>query len=558
MIQSMIQISAILMFGWMFSFQSLEALATEGASLDREVSIEFSPVPNAKYYEIRATKKGDTSLPPILFSIESSSFLKRLPLGSWFLEVRSFDMRGVAGRWEPMGDIMLGFRPPTIKLPSEASILKSSGGRKKQINFAWESFHPNAEFQFQVQDQIKNEIIVAQNVRGNAFTTELMPGKYRWILKSIVPRGIPLDGKDPDPITFRISAGQLEKPEIEKAAKLNPRAIIWKKPEHSLEFSIKLEKVKEERKRELSIWDTITSEVTSATTKEIPMDLEEGLYRFSIISMAPNFEPSESRSVTFKIMRKNLDKNKVSKDAIVADKLKLNSPGHTPIDFIQASVGPVFWNYSFASESGQKFEIVSGTVTAIDAALTKWFAKWETAAWGAEFRGRQTNIYLFEGGTSDVAEQNQVQVTDRRLAVLLRRRTIFNRLGVDTILGIGNHQYTYLIQDQLNSTIHPITGQLLEIYLGGALDWQFINNNHIALDLTFHPVGKSIGISADKTWQYTASIRYLKQALHDRSFLTLNIENFRSRVNTHSERFTGSAETISSWYRLGAGVGIKI
>lgn len=132
------------------------------------------------------------------------------------------------------------------------------------------------------------------------------------------------------------------------------------------------------------------------------MDLEEGLYRFSIIAMAPNFEPSESRSISFKIVRKNVDKNKISENGNVLDKSKLSSPGHNPIDFIQASVGPVIWNYSFVSESGQKFELVSGTVTAVDAALTKWITKSETAAWGAEFRGRQTNIYLFEGSTSNV------------------------------------------------------------------------------------------------------------------------------------------------------------
>lgn len=146
------------------------------------------------------------------------------------MEVRSLDRRGVAGRWEPMGDIMLGFRPPTIKFPGEGSLLRSSAGQKKQIHFAWDSFHPNAEFQFQIQDQIKNDIVVTQNVRGDALTTELLPGKYRWILKSIVPLGIPLEGKDPEPINFRISAGQLGKTVIEKLAKVNPKMIIWKNP----------------------------------------------------------------------------------------------------------------------------------------------------------------------------------------------------------------------------------------------------------------------------------------------------------------------------------------
>jgi hypothetical protein len=455
-----------------------------------------------------------------------------------------------------MGIIEIGFKPPAIISPIDGSVIRLLNGQKAQIAFSWDTFDPNAEYTILIQDQNRKENILEKTVKGGSYKYEVGPGLFRWYLKSTLPEGITLDGKDPNPISFKVIGKKLERPEFEKIKKINPKIIKWKRVKNSNEFQVQLERLAASGKKERGVSELISSEVTTSTSKELPVNLPEGRYKFSAQAVSAFYEPSEYRSIVFDI----LPSKSIKTDAnILANAKPIAATSiNVPLDFIQLSIGPVIWNYSFASTLGQKFELVSGTITAIDGDITKWFSKTPTSSWGAEFRGRQTNIYLFEGEASRASGQNEVMVTDRRLAVLTRRRTSIDKFGIDAILGVGRHQYTYLVQDQLKSTIHSVNGQLLEIYVGGALDWQFASNKHLSFDLTFHPVGTSIGISAEKTWQYTATLRFIRQAIHERSFFTLNLENFRSRLNTRSDRFTGSAETISTWLRLGAGIGIKI
>ena len=311
---------------------------------------------------------------------------------------------------------------------------------------------------------------------------------------------------------------------------------------------------------------------TDKTNLALPSDLEPGDYRVLIVANASGFDASEPGIAEFKIL--TADELQAKEKAQQTEKLAANKPKnesaatamiknpplprHTPVDFTQGSMGPVFWTYNFSSTSGQKFNLMAATVTAISADVTKWFAKTPKSAWALEARGRQTNIYMFENSSSEFDGQSKITIADRRIALNLRQRKIIDRVGIDVVLGIGTHHYTYLVQEQLNSIIRPIEGQLLELYIGGAIDWQVRSGSHTMFDLTFHPVGSAIGITADQTWQYTATLKYMRQILHERSYLSLAFENFRSRVNTHSEYFTGEAATISTWYRIGLGLAIKI
>ena len=538
------------------SYRPQGALATEEPALDREISIEFEAVSNAKSYEIRAQPINRPDSPVRLFKTDKTAFSQRLPLGTWSLEIRSFDHRGVAGRWQPLDKLTIGFKAPTIKHPPDGALVKCEAGKKIMMDFSWDTFHPNAEYELTIQDEKEVTVVQTESIKGGPFKKELAPGKYRWILKSKPPKDITVDGKDSQANSFTISRSALSAPEISKTAKVDPLVIEWKKQDDTIKFQVQLEKILDETAKNPTPAEVIVSEIIDANRMSIPAALKSGWYRFSVSALAPEFEPSETSSITFKISPKKEAKTN-GKNTLVNQARKAGS-GYSSMDFIQASIGPVIWNYTFSSTAGQKFALVAGTITAIDADITKWFAKSESSSWGTEFRGRLTNIYLFQGGESGVAGQEAITVSDRRLAVLIRKRTIFKRVGVDAILGIGNHRYTYLIQDQTNSVLYPIAGQLVELYVGGALDWQLKSKNHLAFDITFHPVGSSFGISADQTWQYTAILRYMRQAIHDRSFLTLNLENFRSRINTNSNRFRGNAETISNWYRLSAGLGFKL
>ena len=525
-------------------------------TLQRQIDIDLESVPDASQYEIKATSTNNAESASLSYIVPKNSFSKRLPLGKWKLEMRSYDQRGIAGRWEPISEIDLKFKPATLIEPSAKSVFRTQPDKNITMNFRWDVFDEEATFSLEIKAVTTGETVISKEIKGGSTQVNLKQGTYTWRVESKPPDDIKVDGNDPNLSDFMISAGQLQKPVIKKLAKNPPEIIEWNTHKYATSFDVKMERFKDLHGRPIKPPVQVVFRNIGTTSESIPQKLEPGTYRFIVLAKADGFEDSIPQQTTFRIPF-GYSELKPETTPKAAKKIA-QGPRHTPVDFLQGSMGPVLWNYSFQSSGGQKFELTSATVTAIAADANKWLTKGETSAWAAEFRARQTNIYLFENNGPQKSDQKKVTVADRRLALLARRRKIIDRVGLDVIVGVGSHHYTYLIQDQRTSLIYPLEGQLIELYLGGALDWQLKSASHAVFDLTFHPVGTSIGISADQTWQYTASARYIHQSFHNRSFYSLSLENFRSRVNTHSERFSGDAQTISNWYRAGIGLAFKI
>jgi hypothetical protein len=544
----------------------ISALLASGAFanaefIERDIEMNLDPVANAQKYEVRVTSMTFKELPPIVYKIQTNHFTQRLRLGKWRIEGRSIDGRGVAGRWSALGEVNIGFKTPKVITPKSGETIQTSPSKKAPITIQWESFSPLARYRVQIFRESLDRAIFDREVKGNQLVVGLPHGRYTINLKSLPPAGVDLEGQDPSPIPLTVSAGKLSTPNVQPVVMPPPLRVTWQAPPSARNYQVKLIRVKPSNETKASAADVIQTISTEKTTVALPTKLAPGSYRVEVVATAPGFEPSDAGARDFVIAvpkpaDEKLIKQKLS-DKTPESKSTAPEPKHVPVDFIQGSVGPVFWSYNFSSTSGQTFNLVAATITAISADLTKWFGQSEGSAWAAEVRGRQTNIYLFDGG-SDVVGQEKVTIADRRIAAIVRRRSIIDRVGIDVLVGLGTHHYTYLTQNQLDSIIRPVGGQLLEIYLGGALDWQVRKGSHTSFDLTFHPVRSSRGIAADQTWQYTATLKYMRQFFHDHSYISVAMENYRSRINTHSEYFSGEAETISNWYRLGFGLGFKL
>ena len=301
-----------------------------------------------------------------------------------------------------------------------------------------------------------------------------------------------------------------------------------------------------------------TENSTENSTETMPPDLKPGAYKISITAKAIGFTDSKASLWNFKVQAPKPLALSPSKKEVVTPPRHLVRPHHVPVDFLQGSMGPVFWTYNFKANDGQYFNLIAATVNAISADVNKWFAQTPESAWAVEVRGRQTNIYLFEQPDPAIPQQSKIIVDDRRIALVGRRRKIIDRVGIDAIFGLGTHHYTYLLQDSESSVITPEGGNLYEFYVGGAADWEAPSGRHASFDLVFHPVGFSSGISAVTTLQYTGTLRLLQPMLNKKSYLSLVFENIRSRVQTIGPTESTSGQTTSTWYRFGVGLAIKI
>jgi hypothetical protein len=531
--------------------------------LERTVEIEFDPVPNAKQYEVKVTSTSDPQIKPQYTILKGNLFSQKIPLGTWKIEVRAYDQRGVGGRWNPIGDVDVKFRTPKLLSPGRNSTLKNSPDEAVPVTFKWSTFSPDAQYSFVIKSTDPDTTIVDQKVTGGTFQYPLKQGSYTWTVTSNPPQGMKVEGTDPEPWPFAVNAGKLKDPVFEKPLKKPPESISWKSVPYATSYSVTLDRTTNEHFEALSAPESVSEKSTINLSEDIPANLKPGQYRIRVEAYAVGFEASRERAIQFKIPAPVVKETSAEIAGHKAQDLAKKptagpQPNHVPVTFVQASMGPVFWSYAYSSSLSQHFKINALTMTAISADVTKWFAKTPTSAWAVEVRGRQTNIILFPEEDPQNPGQSRVTVADRRLALIGRRRKIIDRVGVDAIFGFGSHHYTYLLQSTDGSIIRPVEGDLLEFYVGGAMDWQLKTGSHASFDLTFHPVGFSTGISSVKTLQYTATLRLLKPVLHERSFLALNFENIRSRVDTIDKSTTARIETISAWYRLGIGLAIKL
>jgi hypothetical protein len=534
------------------------------STLEREIEMDLDVVEGAKKYEIRISDPTGLK-PPVTQTIQDTHFLRKVGLGKWKFEVRSFDKRGVAGRWNDLGTIEVGFKAPLFKSPTQGQVIAGSSQNKTPTTVKWTSFSSQAKYQVKLTKEGQDKPILDQTTSATTINAKLSLGQYTVTLKSIVPEGTPLDGKDPEPLTFTIKAGKLATPEVASNFPSTDKTWMWKPVKDAKSYSFTLIQTKDESGKPIVSNPNEQTFNTNKPEASKPNDLAPGTYQVLIVAKADYFDDSDAARSTVLIPKPEVTPPKPPEPQPAKESTpsktanKKIEPNHVPVDFIQGTMGPVFWQYSFNSTSGQNFNLFAGTLTAISADANRWFAKTPTSAWAAEVRGRQTNVYLFENGDSDIPSQTKVSVADRRIALIARKRKIINRVGIDAIFGLGHHHYTYLTQNLTTSVISPVEGNLIEYYIGGALDWQIKNGSHLSFDMTFHPVSQAVGISADQTWQYTSSLKYMRRLLHDRSYLSTVLENFRSRVNTHNlDAFEGEAETISTWYRFGLGLAFKI
>ena len=444
--------AALLALAALFALRPNSALAEP--RLERTIEIDFDAVPNATQYEVKVLPFSDLSIQPLTFLLDGVHFSEKIPLGHWKIDVRTFDKRHVAGRWNSLGDVEIKFKAPVLLNPTEKATLSTEPDIKKPVIFKWEAFSPLASYKLVIKSNSSPKAILDTKVVGGTFTHPLAPGSYTWSITSKPPKGIALDGVDPKVASFDILAGRL----------------------------------------------------------------------------APPIYPPQQ------IVR----------------------PHHAPVDFLQGSMGPVFWTYNFKSKTAPQFNLIAATVNAISADVNKWFAQTPESAWAVEVRGRQTNIYLFEQPDPAIPQQSKIIVADRRIALVGRRRKIIDRVGIDAIFGLGTHHYTYLLQDAVSTLVSPKGGNLYEFYVGGAADWEAPSGRHASFDLVFHPVGFSSGISAVTTLQYTGTLRLLQPMLNEKSYLSLVFENIRSRVQTIGPTESTSGQTTSTWYRFGVGLAIKI
>jgi hypothetical protein len=547
-----------------FTFlQSNKVQGQEIRDIQRELSIDLDSVKNAKTYEIRIIPS-NSSQTEETHKVTQPNLTVKLKLGHYRLKSRAVDRRGVAGKWGDLGEVDIKFKSPKLlfpKLNSKFAIKAGSEGSLK-IPIRWDFFDKNATYEVTIDKQGSKETFKKIQVKGNATECLLPAGIYTISLKPNLPsKEVLLDGESPQPITINILAPQLADPGIKRPEKIPVETAYWNPVEHAESYHVALSKIKSPDGKMLDPAQPMSSTDTAETKFEIPKNLEPGYYKFEVYATAKGYSNSRIKSMTWPV---RAPKKKQEPSQIAGSSTKKQPTDPSAVDFdpfptqFFANIGPVLWTYNFVpDDTNNSFDLTAMTSTALAVDAIVWPLKFSQSAVGLELRLRQTNVSLFEEGDEANPDQETVNVLDRRLGGLFHYRSQSGRLSLDGLLGFGTHQYTYLIQNGAQKNILPKTDNLLEYYLGGAIEYTTQSHNKLGLDLTFHPVSASKAISVSSSSQYTGKFRFMQSLYKDTAYLTYGLENFRTNLHVTAPEFEGEAYLTSSWYRFGLGLALS-
>lgn len=533
----------------LFTLICLFAQEVSAQALERELLLELDPVPEAKSYEVKIEPIKQTKGQTLLEKIAKPEFAKKLPLGSYHIHARAYDHRGVPGVWSDLGTAEIQFKAPVIDAPQPDAIFSITSNEPYECDFKWSAFHPDATYLF-VLKNTAGIIIEKKKIRGGVFHVALPAGGYIWNVQSIVPVGVTLQGADPIPRTLSIVAPRLPDPKILKPEVSPPAQLVWTEVAGAKTYHIVLVRTGKESGK-IDPPEVIKDQSLETTFFKVP-NLDPGAYQFRVTAEAPGFEPSRPRSIRFTVKAPL-----VAVSAPVKAEAKIAAPEPVYRNLLSATVGPNLWNYQFQSgDTNNSFNLSALTVTSVASEFLHWFTGDLSGGWGLEFRGRQSNIYLYKGGDASNDAQDSVTVADRRVALLMHLRKSWGNLRLDGLVGLGTHHYTYLLQDGTIKTIRPKEGELREFHLGGVLDSVSASGHHRLVDFTMHPVSASQALNVTQTKQYTLSFKFLQNISKKRWYLVYSLENIRSSVTLTSDYFEGEATTISTWYRGSGGIGM--
>jgi len=205
----------------------------------RSLELEWVKVPGAISYKLEF-KRIDHNVHDkvLIFSTEENHWHGELPLGSFYMRLRAYDQRDVAGSWSDPALITIAPPPVGLIEPAEGLVVASRTRDKETLEFSWTDLGPGVTYLIQVYDASGESVFHRESKEPNISLELTVAAEYSWEVTALARGEVSSD--ESERRSFSIVGPPIATPQIEQAYSQEQGIISWSRPPFAEVFEVQL------------------------------------------------------------------------------------------------------------------------------------------------------------------------------------------------------------------------------------------------------------------------------------------------------------------------------
>lgn len=286
----------IAFFLWVSLLSPWLAQADTHTPTRRNVVIEWDSIPGATSYEIRVQRKNSHAGKYLTFKTKNPKWTADLKPGTYSMETRSLDSRGVPGDWSPPAELEVKLPPVTTLSPAQKAVFKSGEENDIKMSLSWKPVESAVSYRVQIHSTSGDWKKEIQTDNPQVEVSVPVAQSIEWNVRAIDINGT--DGETSDTASaFETQGPALAKPNIAPPFTEFIREVHWDAPSHASSYNYELRYLNRQKRK----WEIIKKSSDFRETS-LPLNISDpsGTYRLLVQAKNEHRPPSPVAKLDFK------------------------------------------------------------------------------------------------------------------------------------------------------------------------------------------------------------------------------------------------------------------
>jgi hypothetical protein len=276
----------------------VSAFAENPAKLRRNVEVEWDRIEGAISYEVQVFRKEDQKKKPLRFKMKEPGWSATIKPGTYLMQIRSVDDRGVAGDWSPASEMTVKLPATIASYPEANSIVTSKEENSQELTFRWEPVPGAVKYKFRARSP-SGSWSQEKEISAAAHETSVPVGGFiNWEVTAVDDAGDDGDKWDA-PLTFELRGPPIKKPVIEKPISKYIKEVKWTAPSFAKNYLYDLQFQNPETRK----WEAVEKKTDHVSTSlTLDTSRPSGKYRLQVLAMGDHRPNSPVAKLEFEMM----------------------------------------------------------------------------------------------------------------------------------------------------------------------------------------------------------------------------------------------------------------
>ncbi len=276
----------------------VSAFAENPAKLRRNVEVEWDRIEGAISYEVQVFRKEDQKKKPLRFKMKEPGWSATIKPGTYHMQIRSVDDRGVAGDWSPASEMTVKLPAIIASYPEANSIVTSKEENSQELTFRWEPVPGAVKYKFRARSP-SGSWSQEKEISAAAHETSVPVGGFiNWEVTAVDDAGDDGDKWDA-PLTFELRGPPIKKPVIEKPISKYIKEVKWTAPSFAKNYLYDLQFQNPETRK----WEAVEKKTDHVSTSlTLDTSRPSGKYRLQVLAMGDHRPNSPVAKLEFEMM----------------------------------------------------------------------------------------------------------------------------------------------------------------------------------------------------------------------------------------------------------------